>query len=204
MKDPYFIYFLDLIFLSIIIISFLTINYQLDIKTDLENKKEIKDCLYDFVVIIFFTFFIITFLIFGYKYGMYKSFLIWCILNIITPIPESGLMLSLPLKRIFNFDLITSQIYITIISIVSIYSSYSTKLYSSFYIGNYFINIFKKYKLLILLSIISSFIGLILLDKEIDYYYNDIKFDNFILLLSSYLIIISLYFILFNKVIHSN
>jgi len=195
MNDPYFIYFLNLIFLILILISFITINFQLKNRDIIKNKKEIQYCLYNYLVFTFLLFFCITFLIFGNKYGIQKSFLIWCILNLITPIPETSLMLALPLNYLFNINLIISHIFIIILSGICIYLSYSRSYYNSFFFGNYFTKIINKNKLLLILSIISSFIGIIILQNELNYYYNNKNFDNFYLLLIGYLLLIVYYFL---------
>tara|TARA_B100000424_G_C22878870_1_gene467873 strand:+ start:289 stop:891 length:603 start_codon:yes stop_codon:yes gene_type:complete len=194
MNDPYFIYFLDLVFLTLILISFITINFQLKNNDKIKNIKEIQSCLYNFLVCIFLLFFFITFLIFGSKYGIKKAFIIWCILNLITPIPETALMIALPLNYFANINLIISQIFIVIISIVYIFLSYSKTYYNSFLLGKHFTKIIKNNKLLLIFSILSSFIGMIILQKELDYYYKNEKFDNFYLLFTTYLLVIALFF----------
>ena len=194
MKDPYFIYFLDLVFLSIIILSFITINYQLDVQDKIKNKKQIQECLFDILVNIFLIFLFITFIIFTSKYGIKRAFLIWCILNLITPIPETGLMVSLPLKRFYDINLIFSQVFIVLFSIIAIYFSYNVSYFKTFTLGKLFSQLLKKNKILIFLSVICSLIGVVILQKEIDYYYSDKKFYNFHLLLATYLIAIVLYF----------
>ncbi len=194
MKDPYFIYFLDLVFLSIIILSFITINYQLDVQDKIKNKKQIQECLFDILVNIFLIFLFITFIIFTSKYGIKRAFLIWCILNLITPIPETGLMVSLPLKRFYNIDLIFSQVCIVLFSIISLYFTYSVSYFKTFTLGKLFSQLFKKNKILIFLAVICSLIGVVILEKEINYYYSNKEFKNFHLLLMTYLIAIVLYF----------
>jgi len=193
MEDSHFIYFVDFVFLLIIIVSFIVINYQLHIKNDIKNKEEIKNSLFNILTTIFVMFFALTFLIFGSKYGLKRAFIIWCILNIITPIPESGLMISLPLNKLFDINLIVSQIYITLFSIMAIFITYNTNFYNTFHIGKYFNKLLKKKRLLILLSIVSSFIGLIILQKEIDFYYKNIEMTNFTPLLVSYIVIVTIF-----------
>lgn len=194
MNDPYFIYSLDLIFLTLIVISFIAINFQLKSNDNIKNRKEIQSCLYNFLVFIFLLFFCITFLIFGNKYGIKKAFIIWCILNLITPIPETALMIALPLNYFANIDLVVSQIFIVILSVIYIYLSYTKTYYNSFLLGKYFINIIKNNKTLLIFSILSSFIGMIILQKELDYYYKNKNFDNFYLLITTYLLVIALFF----------
>lgn len=194
MNDPYFIYSLDLIFLTLIVISFIAINFQLKSNDNIKNRKEIQSCLYNFLVFIFLLFFCITFLIFGNKYGIKKAFIIWCILNLITPIPETALMIALPLNYFANIDLVVSQIFIVILSVIYIYLSYTKTYYNSFLLGKYFTNIIKNNKTLLIFSILSSFIGMIILQKELDYYYKNKNFDNFYLLITTYLLVIALFF----------
>lgn len=194
MNDPYFIYSLDLIFLTLIVISFIAINFQLKSNDNIKNRKEIQSCLYNFLVFIFLLFFCITFLIFGNKYGIKKAFIIWCILNLITPIPETALMIALPLNYFANIDLVVSQIFIVILSVIYIFLSYTKTYYNSFLLGKYFTNIIKNNKTLLIFSILSSFIGMIILQKELDYYYKNKNFDNFYLLITTYLLVIALFF----------
>lgn len=194
MNDPYFIYSLDLIFLTLILISFITINFQLKSNDNIKNRKEIQSCLYNFLVFIFLLFFFITFLIFGNKYGIKKAFIIWCILNLITPIPETSLMIALPLNYFANINLVISHIFIVILSVIYIFLSYSKTYYNSFLLGKHFTNIIKNNKLLLIFSILSSFIGMIILQKELDYYYKNNNFDNFYLLITTYLLVIALFF----------
>jgi len=194
MNDPYFIYSLDLIFLTLIVISFIAINFQLKSNDNIKNRKEIQSCLYNFLVFIFLLFFCITFLIFGNKYGIKKAFIIWCILNLITPIPETALMIALPLNYFANIDLVVSHIFIVILSVIYIFLSYTKTYYNSFLLGKHFTNIIKNNKTLLIFSILSSFIGIIILQKELDYYYKNKNFDNFYLLITTYLLVIALFF----------
>lgn len=194
MNDPYFIYSLDLIFLTLIVISFIAINFQLKSNDNIKNRKEIQSCLYNFLVFIFLLFFCITFLIFGNKYGIKKAFIIWYILNLITPIPETALMIALPLNYFANIDLVVSHIFIVILSVIYIFLSYTKTYYNSFLLGKHFTNIIKNNKTLLIFSILSSFIGIIILQKELDYYYKNKNFDNFYLLITTYLLVIALFF----------
>lgn len=197
MNDPHFIYLLDLVFLCIIIVSFIVINYQIHIQDKIKNKEQIKNSLFDMITCTFIAFFLITILIFGSKYGLKKAFIIWCILNIITPVPETGLMVSLPLNKYYDINLILSQIIITIVSVFTIFFTYSDKYYNSFELGKYFVKLLKNKRLLILLSIISTFIGLIIFQKELDFYYKQKEFTHLLPLLLSYTIIVILYLNLF-------
>ena len=102
-------------------------------------------------------------------------------------------MLSLPLNKVLDINLIVSQIYITLFSIMAIFITYNTNFYNTFHIGKYFNKLLKKKRLLILLSIVSSFIGLIILQKEIDFYYKNIEMTNFTPLLVSYIVIVTIF-----------
>jgi hypothetical protein len=197
MNDPHFIYLLDLVFLCIIIVSFIVINYQIHIQDKIKNKEQIKNSLFDMITCTFIAFFLITILIFGSKYGLKKAFIIWCILNIITPVPETGLMVSLPLNKYYDINLILSQIIITIVSVFTIFFTYNQKYYNSFELGKYFVKLLNNKRLLILLSIISTFIGLIIIQKELDFYYKQKEFTHLLPLLLSYTIIVILYLNLF-------
>ena len=202
MKDPYFIYILDLVFLFIISISFIVINYQIHINDDIKNKDEIKRSLYDIITFIFICFLIVTLFIFYKKYDLVKSILIYNLLNIITPIPETSLMILLPLKRYLNIDLVKSQIILILISCIIVFLNYNFKYFNTFYFGRIFNYLLKNRKSLILFSIISSIIGIFIFQKEIDFYYNKKKgnFENFEYLIICYIILVWLYFIYLYKI----
>ena len=78
-----------------------------------------------------------------------------------------------------NINLVISHIFIVILSVIYIFLSYSKTYYNSFLLGKHFTNIIKNNKLLLIFSILSSFIGMIILQKELDYYYKNKNFDNF-------------------------
>ena len=159
MKDPYFIYILDLLFLFIILIAFITINYQIKLNKYIKNKKEIKESLYNIICFVFFIFLIITFLIFTKKYNLFKALIIFNLLNIITPIPETSFMVLLPLKRLYDINIIYGQLILLLFSCIFIFINYKSSLFDSFYFGKLFNYLLKNNKILIVLSLISSIIG---------------------------------------------
>ena len=198
MKDPYFIYILDLVFLFILLISFIVINYQISIKKEIKNKEEIKNALYNIISTLFFVFLIITFIIFSSKYNIFKAFIIFNLLNVITPIPETSFMVLLPLKRVFDINMVYYQILLLLFSSIIVFLNYNVKFFNSFYFGRLFNYLLKNNKLLIVISLISSIIGTLLFQKEIDYYYKNIKSKNISILTICYFSIIIIYYSLFS------
>ena len=70
------------------------------------------------ILLIFYTF------LYGFNKGFYNTFIIWCIFVIATPIPEAGLLVSVPMKRILSINLEITQVIISILSMYFIVYSY--------------------------------------------------------------------------------
>lgn len=62
-------------------------------------------------LLLFYTF------LYGFNKGFYNTFIIWCIFVLATPIPEAGLLVSVPMKRILSVDLEISHAVLSIFSL---------------------------------------------------------------------------------------
>lgn len=56
-------------------------------------------------------------LLFGFKFGIFNSIIIWCLFVVATPIPEAGLLVSVPLKRILGINLDITQWFVSIVAL---------------------------------------------------------------------------------------
>ena len=115
-------YFIVLFIIIIIIYT----NIYKDIDPILETKIKIFNTISIFFIILL----LYLSILHGFKNGLFKTFIIWCIFVIATPIPEAGLLVSIPLKRMLNIELAISQIMLSIIALFFIFYSY-------FYFKNY-------------------------------------------------------------------
>lgn len=111
---------LTYLILLLIIIIIIYINIYKDIDPILETKIKI----FNFISIIFLFLLLYFSILHGLKNGIFKTFIVWCIFVIATPIPEAGLLVSIPLKRLLNIELAISQIILSIIALSYIFYSY--------------------------------------------------------------------------------
>ena len=116
------------IVIFLITISFFILNiYKLTENNDTllitsiqEEEKEKKDLyflIYDIISILFLILIIVFILCEGYTKGIIQALFIWAFFVIATPIPESGLLITLPLKRFFNISMPIAQIIVTIFAL---------------------------------------------------------------------------------------
>ena len=107
----------------------------------------------------------------GYFYGLIDAIFKWAFFVIATPVPESGLLISLPLKRFFNIKMTYVQVLVSILAIFLTFYLYKChgSVVKATYIGRLFDEIVKsKYYIIIVLSIASSILGSELIDNYID------------------------------------
>ena len=109
----------------------------------------------------------------GYTRGIYETLFIWAFLAVCTPVPESGLLISLPLKRYFDVKMMYSQVVVSVVALLILYVFYYYKqhLLKPLFLGRIFNEIMKNGRYLVfVISIISSIIGSDLIDNLIDRY----------------------------------
>lgn len=158
------------IFLFFILLSFLLLN-NASSEVEFDEKKKIYLYLYDVITVVFICVLIFLILFKGYFYGVIDAIFIWAFFVIATPVPESGLLISLPLKRFFNIKMTYVQILVSIMAIFLTFYLYKChgSVVKATYIGRLFDEIVKsKYYIIIVLSIASSILGSELIDNYID------------------------------------
>ena len=158
------------IFLFFILLSFLLLN-NASSEVEFDEKKKIYLYLYDVITVVFICALIFLILFKGYFYGVIDAIFIWAFFVIATPVPESGLLISLPLKRFFNIKMTYVQVLVSILAIFLTFYLYKChgSVVKATYIGRLFDEIVKsKYYIIIVLSIASSILGSELIDNYID------------------------------------
>jgi len=81
-------------------------------------KDKIYLYLFNGLSILFMMIFLYYSFLYGFKRGLFTTFLIWCLFVAATPIPEAGLLVSIPLKNILNIDLGTTQIFVSFFALM--------------------------------------------------------------------------------------
>jgi hypothetical protein len=90
--------------------------------------ETLKDKIYLYIFnslsILFVLIFLYYSFVFGFKRGLFSTFIIWCLFVVATPIPEAGLLVSVPLKNILNIDMGITQILVSFIALGFLIFSY--------------------------------------------------------------------------------
>lgn len=189
------------IFLFFILLSFLLLN-NASSEVEFDEKKKIYLYLYDVITVVFICVLIFLIMFKGYFYGVIDAIFIWAFFVIATPVPESGLLISLPLKRFFNIKMTYVQILVSIMAIFLTFYLYKChgSVVKATYIGRLFDEIVKsKYYIIIVLSIASSILGSELIDNYIDMVVGDsneienlqIKLIIMVLLLMTFMLLLN-------------
>lgn len=195
MNDKIQLLNIPVIFLILfLLISFVLINYDYFTK-DKDLKDEIKFYMYEAINIIFICILIFYVSYHGYTKGIYETLFIWAFLAVCTPIPESGLLISLPLKKYFDVKMVYSQIIVSITAIFLLCLFYNQSFIKPLFLGKIFNDIIKNQRYLVfMISIISSIIGSELIDNMIDkiLFYKPI--ENLVEKSSIFLVLLIIYF----------
>lgn len=209
-----------------IIISFLVLNIKS--KKEIENneiEEEIQNTIdgnqniiknnsklnktylyiYDAVVIMFIL--LMVFFIFynGFYKGCIKSLFIWSFFVICTPVPEAGLLISLPLKRYFGFKMDLSQIVVSLFAFMLLFYFYCVeqKIIKNNLIGNLFLGLINyKYYSIIFISVISSVLTSNLLDNIINHFINKDEINHLYLKIGTIFVFILVYIYLLNNLLN--
>ena len=187
------------IFVAFLIINLSTGNTSTNIT--INKKSKLYFYIYDFIMIFFIILIITSIYNNGYDKGILESLFIWAFLVIATPIPEAGLVISLPLKRFFNFSMPLVQLLTSTFALLICLSFYKQvkKLDYIGYIFNLIMN--KKYYLILVVSIISSVITTIVIEDIINRYFLDERISYLATKLSIISILIISYIFLFISLI---
>jgi hypothetical protein len=91
--------------LTFIILFLLFFIYYINESNMIESvKHQIRLYIFNALSILFVLIFVYYSLVFGIKQGIFRTLIIWCMFVVATPIPEAGLLVSIPLKNIMNID----------------------------------------------------------------------------------------------------
>jgi len=195
MNDKIQLINIPIIFLiCFLIISFILVNYDFLTKNK-DKKDEINFYMYEAINIVFICILIFYISYHGYTKGIYETLFIWAFLAVATPIPESGLLISLPLKKYFDVKMVYSQIVVSIIALLLLYYFYNQSFIKPLFLGKVLNDIIKNQRYLVfVISIISSIIVSELIDNMIDklLFYKPI--ENLVEKSSVFLVLIITYF----------
>ena len=138
------------VFILFIILSFFILNienkenkntaYLSEEELEKNQKNKTYLYIYDVIVILF----ILLFIFFIFYNGLYKgtinSLFIWAFFVLCTPVPEAGLLISLPVKRYFNIRMDICQTFVSLLALFMIFYFYYTdkKVINTSFIGKLF------------------------------------------------------------------
>ena len=182
-----------------IFISFFIINLNTGDISDVNiyQKNKLYFYLYDAIMFAFILLILSSIYNNGYNKGIIESLFVWGFLVIATPIPEAGLIVSLPLKRFFNFSMPIVQLLTSVIALL-ICILYYKQVKNLNYIGQIFNLIMRqKYYLIILVSIVCSIMTTIVIENIIDRYFFNKNIYNLATKLSIISVLIVTYIYLF-------
>lgn len=199
------------VFIFFIILSFLILNSNKNIQIkSIEEEHEVDKqdtylYLYDIVVIIF-LFTLIFFIVYnGYIKGCIMSLFVWSFFVTCTPIPEAGLLISLPLKKYFNISLHICQTFVSLLAIGMLYYFYlyeKTNIIKCI-VGKLFLGLINlKYFSIIIISILSSILTSELIDNVINNYIYKEKIEYMNVKISIIGIFVLVYTYLLNSLIN--
>lgn len=205
-----------------IMISFLILNIKSKKEIqNIENEEEIQNTIngtkkinklnktylyiYDAVVIMFIL--LMVFFIFcnGFYKGCIKSLFVWSFFILCTPVPEAGLLISLPLKRYFGFKMELSQIVVSLFACMIIFYFYciEQKIIKNNLIGNLFLGLINyKYYSIIFISFISSVLTSNLLDNIINHFINKDEINHLYLKMGTIFVLLLIYIYLLNNLLN--
>lgn len=180
--------------LTIIIFCILLFIYYIN-QLNIENsiKDTIKINIFNGISILFLLIFIYYSIFYNIKKGFFNTLIIWCIFVTATPIPEAGLLVSVPLKNILNIDLDNTQLFVSLFALIIIfYSYYNFRSYlkgnksGEFLIkiidlGSFSIFITSIIASIALANIFNDIIDFIFMNKELNYQKNLYIFIIFII-----------------------
>jgi hypothetical protein len=162
-----------------ILLLFLSIYIYYTNNDDTLNAKDIVITnIFNGISIFFMAILVYFVVMYGFNKGLYHTILTWCIFVIATPIPEAGLIVSVPLKNLLNINLDYTQSAVTCISLIYIIYSYIylKKYMSESKEGKFIVTIFELFEIKIfIISIFASISISYLLNSLIDYMLYDHK-----------------------------
>ena len=108
----------------IVIVLIILIYYVNSINVIEDIKDSINIQLFNGLSVLFIIIMLYYTALYGLKKGLFTTFIIWCLFITATPIPEAGLLVSVPLKNILKIDLDTTQWVVSFVALVYIFYAY--------------------------------------------------------------------------------
>ena len=108
----------------IVIILLYLVYYINKINITESIKDTINLYIFNSVSILFILIGIYYCIFFGLKRGLFTTIIIWCLFVVATPIPEAGLLVSIPLKNLLKIDLDITQFFVSLFALSFIFYSY--------------------------------------------------------------------------------
>jgi hypothetical protein len=168
---------MDYINLSILLLCLGMYMYYVNNK-ELNTKEIVMTNIFNGISVFFMAVLVYFVVMYGFNKGLYHTVLTWCIFVIATPIPEAGLIVSVPLKNLLNINLDYTQMVVTCLALVYIIYSYVylKKYMSESKEGKFIVTIFELFEIKIfIISIFASISISYLLNNFIDYMLYDHK-----------------------------
>jgi len=203
------------VFILFIILSFFILNidnkenkntaYLSEEELEKNQKNKTYLYIYDVIVILFILLFIFFIFYNGLYKGTIKSLFIWAFFVLCTPVPEAGLLISLPVKRYFNIRMDICQTFVSLLALFMIFYFYYTdkKVINTNFIGKLFNGLVKyNYYIIMILSVLSSILTSNLIDNIINYYIYDKNINHLYIKSGIIFIFVIIYFYLLNQLIN--
>lgn len=193
--------------LTIVIVALLSFIYYINQIHMIETMKDTFHInIFNGISVIFVLIFIYYCLFFGLKRGLFSTIIIWCLFVVATPIPEAGLLVSIPLKNLLSVDLDTTQLIVSFLALCFIFYAYYNfrKSLKETKSGKILLKImdFGSFRIF-LTSIVASVSMSYLINELIDniFYKKDIMNITNLIYLITFIIPFVMYFYVFKKFI---
>lgn len=111
--------------LTIVIVALLAFIYYINKINIVDSVKDtLQINIFNGISVIFILIFVYYCFFFGLKRGLFSTIIIWCLFVVATPIPEAGLLVSVPLKNLLSIDLDTTQWIVSFLALCFIFYAY--------------------------------------------------------------------------------
>lgn len=108
--------------LILLFVGFVYYINQINVSNTIKDTININ--IFNGLSVMFILIFIYYYVFFGLKRGLFTTFIIWCLFVGATPLPEAGLLVSVPLKNLLNIDLDITQMVVSFVALGFIFYSY--------------------------------------------------------------------------------
>lgn len=184
--------------LLLLLFALFFIIHYVNKNKDYDTLMNVKINIFNYISFFFIGLLLFYTFLYGFNKGVYNTLFIWSFFVVATPVPEAGLLVSIPFKKLFNIDLQISQVVLSLFCLFFITYSYYYYKYclKKIKLGRFIIKVFELCAFsLFIVSILSSvivsylfneFLNSLLYEKKIVTYTNKVLFIFFIFLFSYY------------------